>query len=578
MENLNDIETMVCKLIGSAINSPQEVVDLSASLFILPNFLASVDSSYFGEFTQPFSNWDEVRSCIELYIEEKHANRIDRLELDIEGLTRAQADSTIDFWLQLLSALSEVEREKFSAMLSVLEMTEANTIKQLIQAIGPNSECQTEQEEGEMAEFKKVYRLLEQKERALDSQTLELCQTKTELEKYKNETTRLNDLLEKAHRQIIDLRSSREEQELILMEDQIDIHSYNGDNEMPKRSVSRVARENMALNEIVFECRKNLNDKEKEIKELLSLRPLLTKKQIELDEIAQQLAHYQSISVSAKLEKEIVESKLRALESIADNSQRLKEKLERTEQENLTLKRENNELKTSVYDLERLLKNAKDNMNMISRSSVSSIDNPQNIFYKGNYIKELETENTNLRRKITELRTKLGEDPWSDIESELAAMPGLAKAVMKRSPTAPDRARTYHETRQSMLSPEHLKKTQTTTLAYLEDNFENFIKSKEQSEKELKTKQMRNMNSSITWFNIEELPLKLPPKSQSITESPENSESKDEQMHILYSALMEYHHFGLMKEQRFIGTDAERKRDMLRPFRINTFLQYSVVI
>ena len=41
---------------------------------------------------------------------------------------------------------------------------------------------------------------------------------------------------------------------------------------------------------------------------------------------------------------------------------------------------------------------------------------------------------------------------------------------------------------------------------------------------------------------------------------------------------MEYHHFGLMKEQRFIGTDAERKRDMLRPFRINTFLQYSAVI
>lgn len=578
MENLNDIENMLAKLIGTATNSPLVAIDISSSLSILPNFLAVIDGDCFGQITQPFNNWEEVRNCIEIYIEEKQASGIVRFELDIEGLAIGQPDAIVEFWLQLLLILSSVESEKLSTMLSALEKSEATTIQQIMQAFGFNNECGLEEEKGELAEFKKVYRLLEQKEKALDAQTIELTQTKTQLEKFKNETSRLNNLLENAQKQILDLRSTREEHELILMENRVDIYDINGDDEIPKRSVSRVARENIALSEIVFECRKSLNDKESELKELQSLRPLLTKKQLELDEMTQQLAHYQSISVSAKLEKEIVESKLRALESIVDNSQRLKETLVTKEHENLTLKRENTELRTRVDDLERLLKNAKDNMNLLSRGSVSSIDNPHNIFYKGNYIKELETENTNLRNKINELRTKLGVDPWNDIENELSSRPEMVKKAMKRSPMAFDRARTYHETRNSVLSPDNLKKTQTTTLAYLEDNLENLLKSKEQSEKELKTKEMRNMNSSITWFNIEELPLKIPPKSQSISESSEKAESKDEHMHILYSALMEYHHFSLMKERKLVGSDAERKRDVLRPFSLNTFLQYSAVI
>jgi len=578
MENLNDIENMLAKLIGTATNSPLVAIDISSSLSILPNFLAVIDSDCFGQITQPFNNWEEVRNCIEIYIEEKQASGIVRFELDIEGLAIGQPDAIVEFWLQFLLILSSVESEKLSTMLSGLEKSEATSIQQLMRAIGFNNECGLEEEKGELAEFKKIYRLLEQKEKALDAQTIELTQAKTQLEKFKNETSRLNNLLENAQKQILDLRSTREEHELILMENRVDIYDINGDDEIPKRSVSRVARENIALSEIVFECRKSLNDKESELKELQSLRPLLTKKQLELDEMTQQLAHYQSISVSAKLEKEIVESKLRALESIVDNSQRLKETLVTKEHENLTLKRENTELRTRVDDLERLLKNAKDNMNLLSRGSVSSIDNPHNIFYKGNYIKELETENTNLRNKINELRTKLGVDPWNDIENELSSMPEMVKKAMKRSPMAFDRARTYHETRNSVLSPDNLKKTQTTTLAYLEDNLENLIKSKEQSEKELKTKEMRNMNSSITWFNIEELPLKIPPKSQSISESSEKAESKDEHMHILYSALMEYHHFSLMKERKLVSSDAERKRDVLRPFSLNTFLQYSAVI
>lgn len=399
---MDQIEAKICAILQEMTDcNIQSLIEMKDG-FLLTNLFGCINAEFFPNYKM-LSDWYSAQDKLQEFL---NCNGLDEiLDFDIEEIQKGHKESLISAIFQILAiyavfnpkgwekTINSVEYDtKYSVMMILQKMINKIQFELSIaqQELNPPSSTGSN-------EFKQLLQKLEFQEGILNQNQNELLEKTNTIFSLQKEVQKVKSELVKKAKEFHEDKKRKEETIKYLEEmygakkDEVLLKKYEG-------MINDLENEKNVLNTSNKKLETMVDERDAELEKLKVLKDMTETKQKEFEVVNEQLGYYKKLVEKLKKESEINYAKSQILTRADQNVKELQIELEREKSKSIIMSKSRTKLESENESLRRKYNLASDNISFIRRKSTSKP--PSDFLLKGNYISEIETSNSDLKKNL----------------------------------------------------------------------------------------------------------------------------------------------------------------------------------